>query len=91
MPEPTPEGPTPLGRLHAGQTGVVDAIQGGRGIVRRLAAHGILPGTPLNVIANTLTGPIIVEVRGSRLALGHGEAMRIMVRPAAADGKSPQR
>jgi ferrous iron transport protein A len=84
------EGTTPLGRLHAGQTGVVDGIQGGRGIVRRLAAHGILPGTSLNVIANTLTGPIIVEVRGSRLALGRGEAMKIMVRSVPAGGKGPK-
>lgn len=91
MPEPLAEGPTPLGRLLPGQGGVVDAIQGGLGIVRRLAAHGILHGTPLNVLANTLSGPIIVEVRGSRLALGRGEAMKIMVSSVPAGGESPRR
>ena len=78
-----PTGDESLALLGAGQTAVVSGIQGGWGIVRRLAALGILPGTPVTVVSNSPFGPMIVEVRGSRLALGRREAKRIIVTPKA--------
>ena len=58
------------------------AIQGGRGLNRRLAEMGILVGTEL-VLVRTGGGPVVVEARGTRLAMGHGMAQRVMVRPVA--------
>jgi len=90
VPGPPPDGPTPLGRLPPGQEGVVEAIQAGFALVRRLAALGIVSGTPVTVLANTMAGPIIVEVRGGRLALGRGEAMKVIVKPIAQALEQPE-
>ena len=65
--------------LARGQAAVVQAIQGGPGIARRLAALGIVPGTRVTVLSSSSNGPLIVEARDSRLALGRGEAMKIIV------------
>lgn len=62
---------------------MIRSIEGGLGLARRLAALGIVPGTPVRVLSSSPFGPMIVEVRGSRLALGRREAMRIMVEPKA--------
>lgn len=75
-------GPPPallLAQLGRGQSGVVQGVKGGFGMVRRLAALGIIPGTRVTVLSNSFRGPLIVEARGSRLALGRGEAMRVIV------------
>ena len=44
-----------------------------------LAALGLTPGTEIKVCSN-LGGPLVIEVRGSRLSLGRGIASKIMVR-----------
>jgi ferrous iron transport protein A len=58
----------------------VEAVQGGHGLVSRLAALGIIPGTVVTVLSGAGGGPVILEARGSRLALGRGQAARIIVR-----------
>jgi ferrous iron transport protein A len=45
----------------------------------RLLALGFTKGTRVVVLQNSGFGPVIVEVRDSRIALGRGEASRIMV------------
>jgi len=81
-----PFAPITLAQVPPGQRARVEAIQGGRGMVSRLAALGIIPGTVVTVLGNAGAGPVILEVRGSRLALGRGQAARIMVRVAAEGG-----
>lgn len=61
----------------------MEAVQGGRGLVSRLAALGIIPGTVVTVLGNAGAGPVLLEARGSRLALGRGQAARIVVRAIA--------
>jgi len=53
-------------------------IQGGYGLRNRLASLGIFPGSILKVV-KTAPGPFIVEVSGSRIALGKGMAAKIEV------------
>ncbi len=53
-------------------------IDGGKGVKNRLAAIGIYPGGTLKVI-KAPPGPVIVEVAGSRVALGKGMAGKIKV------------
>ena len=60
-----------------GEEVVVAQILGGRAMSHRLMAMGLAPGTPIRVL--TSDGPVTVEIRGSRLALGRGQACRIMV------------
>lgn len=69
----------PLYMTPEGSTVRVVRILGGRGLVRRLHEFGILPGTILYVVKTIRPGPAIVEFKGSRLALGYGIAMRILV------------
>lgn len=72
---------TSLLNLSPGETGIVTACAGGRGVVFRLAAMGFVPGSRVTVLSNHRGSPVLVLVHGARIALGKGEAAKIMVRP----------
>jgi len=57
-------------------------VNGGRGLQGHLNAMGLIPGTPLEVISNTMHGPVVVAARHTRLILGAGMAQRIFVTAA---------
>jgi len=68
----------PLVELRSGERGViVDFVGPGRG---RLYAMGLAPGAIVRVLENYPRGPVIVEVGGTRLALGRGMAAKVLVR-----------
>ncbi len=69
----------PLDVVPAGETALLQEIAGGHGLISRLATLGFTPGAPLTVIQNFGHGPLIVQVRDARIALGRGEARRILV------------
>ena len=52
----------------------------------RLAALGIISGTVVTVLGNAGAGPVIIEARGGRLALGRGQAARIVVQVIVEEG-----
>ena len=54
-------------------------IKGEWGLQRRLADMGLTPGIEVRVVNSHGNGPVVLDVRGSRLALGHGVAHKIMV------------
>ncbi|MCX6256210.1 MAG: FeoA family protein [Bacteroidia bacterium] len=69
-----------LTELEDGQTAVIVSVLGGKMLTKRLADLGITSGTEIKVIRKTLfSGPVQVEVAGSRLVLGWGLATKIMV------------
>lgn len=68
-----------LSEVPAGTRVRVQALQGGRGFLTRLAAFGVIRGACVEVVQNHGHGPLLVQVRGTRLALGRGEAARILV------------
>jgi Fe2+ transport system protein FeoA len=82
----------PLTQLHDGESGVIisfthpdgGAPGSGRrrfGFQRRLEDMGITPGTKVRVVKSApFRGPIELQVRGSRLAIGRGMARKILVR-----------
>lgn len=72
---------TTLLNLGSGQAGTVVGCGGGHGLVSRFAAMGFTPGSLVTVINNHGRGPILVLVHGARVALGRGEAARVLVRP----------
>ncbi len=51
----------------------------GHGFLSRLASLGFTPGAHLRVVQNYGHGPIIVSLRDTRVALGRGEANKILV------------
>ncbi len=73
-------GAIPLNILQAGERGVVVQLAGGRGLLGRMTALGFTPGAEVTVLQNFGRGPLIVRVRDARVALGRGEAGRILVR-----------
>jgi ferrous iron transport protein A len=58
------------------------------GLARRLIALGLTTGSRVEVLSNWGSGPVIIEVHGARLALGRGQAARVMVRPRADEPSS---
>jgi ferrous iron transport protein A len=71
--------PISLIELPASEMGTVIEIQGGRGLVSRLATLGFTPGAQITMVQNYRRGPLIVRVRDTRIALGRGEALKIKV------------
>ncbi len=69
----------PLTLVSAGEKVKVERFIGGNQALARLAAMGLTVGEVLEVINNC--GPIIVSVRGARLAIGQGLAHKILVSP----------
>jgi Fe2+ transport system protein FeoA len=51
----------------------------GRSMRQRLCDMGITFDCPIKIIINAHGGPVLLEVRGTRLALGRGMAMKIEV------------
>lgn len=81
--EPDPcllESTVPLSVLRVGECGTVTEIRNGHSLRSRMLALGLTPGTGVTVIQNYGHGPLIVRVRDTRLALGRGEAEKIIVR-----------
>lgn len=69
----------PLSMVQSGELVQVVAVRTGWGLQRRLADMGLTPGVRVKVINSGGRGPVVLDIRGSRLALGHGIAHKIMV------------
>ncbi len=68
-----------LMELQPGKKAVIRRLDGGRPVMARLAAMGFTPGAAITVIRSSDHGPLLVSLRGSRVALGQGEAAHIFV------------
>jgi len=71
--------PMPLVMAGAGEWVRVAGVAGGCGAVERLAELGLLVGTAVQVVRPSTGGPVLIELRGSRLALGYGLAAKVIV------------
>ena len=72
---------TTLVRMKHGQSGIVVQIQGGRGLVNRLNALGIIPGKRITKLSSMLMrGPVTIEVDRVQVAIGFGMANRVIVK-----------
>jgi ferrous iron transport protein A len=67
-----------LSEVAEGELVNVIEINGGDGLKQKLFRLGIMPGTEIKVIRNSI-GPIIAEVRGVQIAIGRGMASKIIV------------
>jgi ferrous iron transport protein B len=65
--------------LQPGKKAVIRRLEGGRSILSRLAALGFTPGAVISVLRSSDHGPLLVSLRGSRVALGKDEAVHIFV------------
>ena len=59
---------------------VVSKLRGRKEFTTRLGGMGISVGCQIEVLQNPARGPLLVRVRDTRIALGRGEASKILVR-----------
>ena len=69
-----------LGELNEGERATVQGFDAGHNLVSRLSALGFTPQAEVVMIQNFGSGPLIVKVRDTRIALGRGEAMKVRVK-----------
>ena len=65
--------------LRTGDKGVVVRIVGGQGACKRLNELGLVPGTKVELVNKIASGPVMIRVKGSKLALGRGLANKVEV------------
>jgi ferrous iron transport protein A len=68
-----------MSEMTVGEDGVVLDFQAGCIFQNRLVSLGFTPGAHVNMTQNYGHGPLIVTVRGTRVALGRSEAAKIIV------------
>jgi len=69
----------PLEVVQAGRRVRIIAVDAGRGLQGRLVAMGLVSGVEIKVLRNSMHGPILIEVKGSRIMLNRGMAQKILV------------
>ena len=65
--------------LSVNNSATIAALKNGTAEANRLVALGFTPGTEVSMAQNYGFGPLIVSVRGTRVALGRVEAAKILV------------
>jgi Fe2+ transport system protein FeoA len=70
----------PVAFAEEGAVVMIGSIRGGQSIRKRFADRGFLVGEYIRVVKNCrFGGPMLLEVRGTRYAVGRGEAQKILV------------
>ncbi|MFA5049473.1 MAG: FeoA family protein [Candidatus Micrarchaeia archaeon] len=67
-----------LSEVKKGSIVQIIRIEGGLGIIKRLAELGMYKGTRIQVEKNS-TGPLILNVLNCKIAVGRGQARKIEV------------
>ena len=71
---------TVLTNMRDGQAGNIISIDAGKKATKRLADLGLIPGKEIKILRKTFfSGPVEVQVSGSRLVIGRGLASKIVV------------
>ncbi|MBP6471194.1 MAG: ferrous iron transport protein A [Chloroflexi bacterium] len=70
----------PLSLAAAGQPLRLVEIHAGHELTHRLAELGLTRGVELKVVQDA-GGPLLISVRGSRIAIGRGMAHKLIVAP----------
>ena len=68
-----------LSRIDRGKEVTLINIDGGRGIRSKLYSMGLVPGVNLKILSRSGSGPVMIAVKDSRLAIGRGMAEKIIV------------
>lgn len=66
-----------LSQFKKGENIKILSVGCGREFARRLCALGLFEETEIEIIKNDNSGPIIVKIMNSKIALGQGEACKI--------------
>jgi ferrous iron transport protein B len=78
----------PITTLENGEEGIIHAIAGGHALISRLAGMGIVLNAKIRFIQAS-GGLVILQVADTRVALGSGEASKIIVSRVTASAAEP--
>jgi DtxR family Mn-dependent transcriptional regulator len=79
-PDAVEEG-TPLSKLVAGKSGILQEYTGERSLLGRCLSLGFTPGSVVKMLENYNSGPVLVKVHDTAIALGRDLAEHITVAP----------
>jgi len=65
--------------LPLGKTAIIFQIKSGQAACKRLSELGLIPGVRVELVNRITSGPVMIRVKGSKLALGRGLAQKVMV------------
>ena len=69
-----------LSRAEVGKIYMLVSFDGGQHLREKIYSMGLNSGARLKVITNSGRGPVGLEVRQTRLGIGRGMAMKILVK-----------
>ncbi len=67
----------PLSSFAEGERARLVGIEAGPALRARLAAMGLVPGVQVLMMRNSGSGPVVVEVKSTRLALGRAMTLHV--------------
>ncbi len=68
-----------LTEIGLGEIAVLFQFKMPKTSINRLLSLGFTPGVEISIVQNYGRGPLVVNVRGTRVALGRSEALGILV------------
>jgi ferrous iron transport protein A len=68
-----------ISKLTTGESGIVKSYTGGRSMLGRCLSMGFTPGSVVKMLRNFGSGPVLVKVHDTEVALGRGIAEKIVV------------
>ena len=68
-----------LSTMISGETAIFKDVTVGDGLRTRLAAMGMFTNVEITIVSNSPRGPFVVNVKGSKIALGRRMAEKIVV------------
>lgn len=72
--------PLNLAIMKSGEKGKVIEITGGKGLVTRLEALGIVPGAEITKVSEQIMhGPVVIKIGNTQVAIGYGMARKVTV------------
>ncbi len=69
----------PLSYIGEGKRVQIIRIDGSDRLKSRLNAIGFVPKTEVFVVKNSTKGPLVISIKGSKIAIGSGIAHKIIV------------
>lgn len=72
-----------LAEIKTGEHATFISIRAENGVASRLTSLGFTPGVDIEMTQNYGRGPLVVTIRGTRVALGRQEAKNIFVKKGA--------
>ncbi len=65
--------------VRSGKKVVLKEITWGQKLRKKLQDMGLTPGVRFDIVSASSNGPVIIDIRGTRLALGRGILSKILV------------